>query len=274
MSGAEAELRMLEELRHADRDRFLCAVAAPAGLRADLATLYTFNAELAGIADKVSEQMLGLIRLQWWRDALDEVAAGKGHRHHLVQALADLIARRHLDVALLRGLIDARERDVGGETPADLAELAAYADASAGALAELALQICLPQPTQDQRRTARAAGTAYGLVGLARATIYLARHRRVLLPDVDRDALLNLRPDPGVARMIELVCGRASALLAAARKEKLPRAGVPALFPGRLAAAQLESLRADRYDPVAVGGRAPSGLDIWRLVLARLWGRI
>jgi phytoene synthase len=274
MSGADTELRTLEELRQTDRDRFLCAVAAPAALHTDLATLYTFNAELAGIADKVSEQMLGLIRLQWWRDALDEIAAGRGHRHHLVQALADLIARRQLDIVLLRSLIDARERDVGGETPADLAELEAYAGASAGALAELALQVCLTQPNQDQRRAARAAGTAYGLVGLARATIYLARHRRVLLPGVDHDALLNLRPGAEVAGVIEQVCGRASILLAAARKEKLPRAAVPALFPGRLAAAQLERLRADRYDPVAVGGRAPSGLDIWRLVLARGWGRI
>jgi len=274
MSGADTELRTLEELRQTDRDRFLCAVAAPAALRTDLATLYTFNAELAGIADKVSEQMLGLIRLQWWRDALDEILAGKGHRHHLVQALADIMARRRLDVALLRSLIDARERDVGDETPPDLAALEAHADASAGALAELALQICLSRPAEDQRRAARAAGAAYGLVGLARSTIYLARHRRVLLPGVDRDALLNLRPGPEVAHVIEQVCGRASTLLAAARKEKLPRAGVPALFPGRLAAAQLERLRADRYDPVAVGGRAPSGLDIWRLVLARGWGRI
>ncbi|MBI2254158.1 MAG: squalene/phytoene synthase family protein [Proteobacteria bacterium] len=274
MSEAETELRALEELRRTDRDRFLCAVAAPVALRADLVTLYTFNAEIAGIADKVSEQMLGLIRLQWWRDALDEIRAGKGHRHHLVQALADLITRRHLDAALLRSLVDARERDVAGETPADHAELEAYADASAGALAELALQVCLKRPAQDQRRAARAAGSAYGLVGVARATIYLARHRRVLLPGVDRDALLNLRPGPDVALAIEQVCTRASALLAAARKAKLPPAAMPALFPGRLAAAQLESLRADRYDPVTAGGRAPSGLDIWRLVLARLWGRI
>ncbi|MDY0870452.1 squalene/phytoene synthase family protein [Dongia rigui] len=274
MSEAETELRVLEELRRADRDRFLCAIAAPAALRRDLATLYALNAELAGIADKVSEKMLGLIRLQWWRDALDDVAAGRGHRHHLVQELADLIERRHLDVALLRSLIDARERDVEAATPADLAELEGYAAASAGALAELALSVCTGAPPEAQRLAARQVGTAYGLVGIARATVYLAQHRRVMLPGVDHDKLLALQPGADVAVAVELVCHRASALLAAARKERLPRAAIPALFPGRLAAAQLERLRRHGYDPVAVGGRAPSGLDIWRLVLARGWGRI
>lgn len=274
MTGAESQLRVLEELRSADRDRFLCAIAAPAHVHADLATLYAFNAELAGIADKVSEQMLGLIRLQWWRDALNDVAAGKGHRHHLVQELADLIKRRQLDMALLRGLIDARERDVEAVTPVDLAELEGHASASAGALAELAAFVCVAAPSENTRLAARQAGTAYGLVGIARATDYLARRHRVMLPDVGRDRLIALQPGPDVARAVEQVCERAAALLAAARQVRVPRRAVPALFPGRLAAAQLERLRRHGYDPFAVGGRAPSGLDIWRLVLARGWGRI
>ncbi len=69
-------VRALEALQRADRDRYLCALAAPAQLRPDLVTLYAFNAELAGIADKVSETMLGLIRLQWWRDALEDRGGG------------------------------------------------------------------------------------------------------------------------------------------------------------------------------------------------------
>ena len=43
------------------------------------------------------------------RDALDDIAAGKGHRHHLVGELADLVARRRLSAADLAGLIDARD---------------------------------------------------------------------------------------------------------------------------------------------------------------------
>jgi len=282
MSKGEADLvRALEALRPLDRDRFLCALAAPAALRADLVTVYAFNAELAGIADKVSESMLGLIRLQWWRDALADIAAGRGHRHHLVQALGDLVARRGVSIALLAQLIDARERDVEGRQPADLAELESYASASAGTLCELALEICAPTPPAAWREAARAAGTAYGLTGILRATPYLAQHRRILLPlqemagaDLSPDRLLELKPGAALQPVVQSVARRAGDLLAAARKERLPRKAMPALFPARLAAAQLERLRRHGYDPFAAGSSTPSGLNIWRLIAARWLGRI
>jgi NADH dehydrogenase [ubiquinone] 1 alpha subcomplex assembly factor 6 len=282
MSRGEVDLvHALEALRGADRDRFLCALAAPAALRGDLVTLYAFNAELAGIADKVSESMLGLIRLQWWRDALADIAAGRGHRHHLVQALGDVVARRGLSPALLVQLIDARERDVEGNQPADLAELESYAAASAGTLAELALEICAAEPMAAWRAAARAAGTAYGLTGTLRATPYLAQHRRIMLPaaemgeaELSPDSLLELKPGAALQPVVQSVAQRAGTLLAAARKERLPRRAMPALFPGRLAAAQLERLRRHGYDPFVAGSSTPSGLNIWRLVGARWLGRI
>ncbi|WP_374308569.1 squalene/phytoene synthase family protein [Dongia sp.] len=281
IAKGEHRLRALEELRRTDRDRFLCAIAAPADLRLDLATLYAFNAELAGIADKVSEPMLGLIRLQWWRDALDDLAAGRPHRHHLVQDLADLVARRGLRLDLLRGLVDARERDVEATQPDDLAALEAYAGATAGVLAELALEICLADATEAWRVTARRIGTAYGLVGILRATPYLARNRRILLParelvaaGVAREQLLEFKPGPQLQPVVRQVAARAGDMLAAARRERLPRRAVAALFPGRLAVAQLEQLRRHGYDPFAAGSAAPSGLNIWRLLAARGLGRI
>lgn len=273
--------RALEELKRADRDRFLCALAAPSGLRPDLVTLYAFNAELAGIADKVSEPMLGLIRLQWWRDALQDIAAGRGHRHHLVQDLAGIVTRRGLKIDHLNSLIDARGRDVEAAQPADLAELESYAEATAGRLCELALEICVAAPNGEWRKTARMAGTAYGLVGIVRATPYLARHRRIMLPATEMadaglspDLMLELKPGAAIRPVVQNVAQRAADLLAAARKGRLPRSAVAALFPGRLAAAQLERLRRHGYDPFAPGSLAPSGLDIWRLILARWLGRI
>lgn len=273
--------RALEALQRADRDRYLCALAAPAALRPDLVTLYAFNAELAGIADKVSETMLGLIRLQWWRDALADIAAGRPHRHHLVQDLADAVKRHNLSIALLNGLIDARGRDVEAEQPADFAELEAYAAGTAGTLCELALECCVSGPTEAQRGAARSAGTAYGLIGIARATPYLTHHRRIMLPKhemeaagLSADRLLEFKPGPAIQPVVQGIADHAAGLLAAARKHRLPRRAMAALFPGRLAAAQLERLRRHRYDPFAPASSAPSGLNIWRLMSARWLGRI
>jgi phytoene synthase len=281
-NGPEGNLaRELEALQRADRDRYLCALAAPSELRPGLVTLYAFNAELAGIADKVSEEMLGLIRLQWWRDALDDVAAGRAHRHHLVQDLAGAVKRRGLSLDLLGRLIDARERDVEARQPADLAELEAYAAATAGTLCELALESCVQAPRVEWRQAARNAGTAYGLIGIARATPYLAHHRRIMLPaqemalaGLSSDLLLELKPGTAIQPVVAGIVARAADLLAAARKQRLPRLATPALFPGRLAAAQLERLRRHSYDPFAPASSTPSGLNIWRLMSARWLGRI
>jgi phytoene synthase len=225
--------------------------------------------------------MLGLIRLQWWRDALRDIAAGRGHRHHLVQDLAGLTARRGVTVDLLTALVNARERDVASTQPQNLAELEDYAAATAGTLCELALEICAKSPAEGWRAAARSAGAAYGLVGIARATPYLAHHRRILLParemaeaGLSAEALLELKPGTAIQAVVEVVSRRAAELLAAARKQRLPREATAALFPARLAAAQLERLRRHSYDPFTAGSMAPSGLNIWRLMSARWLGRV
>lgn len=284
MSAPQAENAGNEDslavLRRSDRDRFLCVLAAPARYRADLATLYLFNAEIAGIAEKVREPMLGLIRLQWWRDALAEIAAGRPHRHHLVQTLADIAARTGLDPLRLSAMLDARERDIDPAAPADLTALEDYAAATAGALAEAALDICRHGSPSDLRQAVRQAGTAYGLIGLLRATPYLARRRIVRLPAAEMaaagssiDLLCDLRPDAQLKLVVARVAERADNLLAESRKVRPDSAAIAAFLPAKLARLQLERLRRHGYDPFAPAADLGSGLDIWRLLTTRYTGR-
>ena len=65
-----------EAVRRHDRERYLTALFAPSDRREDLLALYAFNLEVARTRESVREAMLGQIRLQWWRDALDEIQAG------------------------------------------------------------------------------------------------------------------------------------------------------------------------------------------------------
>ena len=113
------------EVRRADYDRFLAALFAPAPAREGLFALYAFNHEVAKVRETVSEPMLGQIRLQWWREAIDGLYAGKARAHPVVEALArdarvreGGLSRAHFD-----RLIDAREFDLAGRAPATLAEL-------------------------------------------------------------------------------------------------------------------------------------------------------
>ena len=66
----------LSALRDSDRDRYLACLLSPADKRGPLSALYAFHAEIARIRDLVREPLPGEIRLQWWRDVLDDPRAG------------------------------------------------------------------------------------------------------------------------------------------------------------------------------------------------------
>src|SRR5260221_10593467 len=68
---------VLDEVRAADRDRFLAALFAPEPQRRDLLGLLAFDHELARTRAVTREPMMARIRLQWWREAVTE-AAGSG----------------------------------------------------------------------------------------------------------------------------------------------------------------------------------------------------
>ena len=78
---------LLDLVRAADRDRYLAALYAPEDKRADLRALYAFNAEIAGVRDRVSQALPGEIRLQWWRDVIAAKDAGTEAGHPVADAL-------------------------------------------------------------------------------------------------------------------------------------------------------------------------------------------
>ena len=59
-----------------DPVRFRAAMASPMAARRVLFPLYAFNLEVARAPWVTQEPMIARMRLQWWRDALAEIAAG------------------------------------------------------------------------------------------------------------------------------------------------------------------------------------------------------
>ena len=78
-------------VRQHDHDRFLCSLFAPSEKREGLFALYAVNSEIARTREIVSEPMLGLIRLQWWREAIDSVYSDTPREHEVVKALHTLV---------------------------------------------------------------------------------------------------------------------------------------------------------------------------------------
>ena len=154
----------------------------------------------------VREAMLGQVRLQWWREALDEVYAGKApRRHETVAPLAEAIRRRALPRGPFDRLLLARERDLDEAPISTMVELETYADGTSGELIGLALAVLgVDDPEVHER--GRRIGRGYALTGILRAVVFHARQRRCLLPSdilarhgADADAVMTMTRSPAIA---------------------------------------------------------------------------
>ena len=147
-----AHAYVLEEVRRADRDRFLGALFAPMPARAGLLALLAFDHELARTRIVTREPMLARIRLEWWREAVAEATgSGPPRAQPVAEALAETARRHGLTAEALVALVDAREEEIDG--PLDVLR-------TGHALADLQLAV-LGVTGQASREAARAVGAAW-----------------------------------------------------------------------------------------------------------------
>ena len=258
-------------VRRADYDRYLAALFAPATMRPHLFALYAFNYEVAKTAGSVSQPVMGQIRLQWWREAVEEIYAGRARNHEVVRALAETAQARDLPRALLDEMIDARENDLD-ETPfEDWGSLEAYADATSGHVMRLAARILGAGTGLDD--AAREAGIAYALIGLLRAFPFHAGRRRLMLPaealravSLSPEQVLSGAMDAKVTALFGLVAQRAREHLRIVREARVPRAFLPALLPAALVPIYLKILTRPGFNPF----RDPADVAVHRRQLAML----
>lgn len=249
----------LDTVRTQDHDRWLTLQFAAADDRPALAALYAFNHEVAKTRETVSEPMLGQIRLEWWRESLDGIAAGQPRKHPVVEALG-AVHRDNMHALPLdgmRALIDAREQDLLDRGPADFDALIAYADATGGRLGTLAVTLCGAEDSAALEAASNV-GRAWALTGLLRALAFQAAMQRTPLPDAElqqlgiaRETLFRGAFSPELTPLIQRMAEAATDAIAAARSHRHdipPRARNPLLL-APLAAGYLKTLARADWDP-------------------------
>ncbi len=216
-------------VQRGDPERFMAAMAAPVAARRVLFPLYAFNLEVARAPWVTQEPMIAEMRLQWWRDALAEIAAGGPvRRHEVVTPLAAVLAPEQ--AAALDGLVAARRWDIYREPFEDAAHLEQYLEATAGTLIAVAAQAL--GPAEDE--VLRDFGSASGLANWLRAVPELAARGRVPLLDGTPEGVRALARQ-GLARLAR----------ARAARRAVSRAAAPALLAGWQAGPVLRAAVAD-----------------------------
>lgn len=233
-------------VQRADPDRFLAVMAAPVAARRVLFPLYAMNVEVSRAPWVTAEPMIAEMRLQWWRDALAEIAGGGAvRRHEVVTPLAAVLAPDL--AALLDGLVAARRWDIWRDPFEDAAHLDRYLDATSGSLLLAAARAL----GAAEEGVVRDFGYALGLANWLRAVPELEAQGRIPLLDGTPDGVQALARR-GLERL-----ARARAARGAVSRQAAPAmlAGwqVAAVLqraartPGRVASGQLE--------PGALSGR-------------------
>jgi len=166
-------------VRKTDADRFLLGLMTPRAHRDALWALFAFNQEIAKTREVVSETTIGLIRLQWWRDAIKEIYEGAQVReHYVVEALSEAIKTYDLPRDLFDNLIYAREFDLEGVAPANKAGLLNYCDFTNTPLNTLVLKV-LSQ--EEDLETITQISKNYALIGIIRSLLNMLSQRRVYI---------------------------------------------------------------------------------------------
>jgi len=162
--GGDGNEGCLDLLARHDEDLFLSLRYALPGDRERLAALFALQAELRRVPHLVSEPQLGEIRLQWWREAVANVAAGGGGRGHpVVGALKASGAVTTRAAALIERMIEARARMLYAPEFSSLEDLADYLAEAEAPLAALAAGDDADCPEEELI----AAGKAYALARFA-----------------------------------------------------------------------------------------------------------
>ncbi len=236
-----------------DPDRFLAVMAAPVPVRARLLPLYAFNLEVARAPWVTQEPLIAEMRLQWWRDVVENSASGAAKAHEVAGPLHALIRDFGLPVAVLDRLIAARRWDIHREPHAGAEGLGAYLeDTGAGLMWLAARALGAPEAAEAP---IRAYGWATAAAGYLRAAPELAARGRQPLPEGLSPQELARR---GLARLAE----------ARSARKAVPRAVAPALLAGWQTEGLLRQVVTGVSSP-----ELPEATRRWRLMWQAFTGR-
>ena len=239
-----------DQVRRAEPDLWLTSrlVSEPAA-RSALIALYAVHVELSKVAAAASNPLAGEIRLAWWREEVEAMAASRPLGHPALQALQGAPGMDHTALDLM---IEARHLELELRPFADEAVLVAYFDGVDGALMRAASGLL-----------GAGFGAPFTHIGRAWGWARLMRERAAWRAR-GRDWAPSAWGEASAAELAAHVRHRVTDALAAAKGElaALPVSAFPAVAYATLAASYAR-------------GRNPSELEKrGRLIWASLRGRI
>lgn len=256
---AENTKLVMETVRAADHDRYLSVLYAPDNKRDALFSLYAFNAEIAGIRDRIHEALPGEVRLQWWRDVIAAEEDRTQIGHPVADALRAAISAHRLPKAAFDNMLEARIFDLYDDPMPSRTDLEGYCGETAAALIQLAAIVLDPVQAPRFAELAGRAGCAQAMTGLL-LLLPLHRKRGQCFVPADILAAAGSSPQefvtgdggPGAERAVAAMIALAREHLSAFEQGTfaLPVSLRPAFLPLALTRAYLDKMDGSRHSPL------------------------
>lgn len=268
--------------RDGEPDRYLAALLAPAPRREALLALAAYAAEVARVPFlAVREPAMGEIRLQWWRDALEQPKDARTG-HAVADAVRAAVATCGLPAAAVASLIDGHSEALDPAPPADEAALRDRLWKTEGLQFLLVGRILGQEGGAAAEAASAAAGHAYGLTRvlwtlpriLSLGRIPLAQPHLVAAGLTPEELLAG--PDEAKARLLMANCiGQARDSLDTARRcvSALPATSRAAFLPLAVVGPYLRVLERPGRDLTRVEARLAPLVRVCRIGAAHVLGR-
>ena len=221
-------------------------MAAPVEARRVLFPLYAFNVEIARAPWVTEEPLIAEMRLQWWRDALEEISEGRPVRKHEVTTpLAETLQRS--DAEALDEAVQSRRWDIYRDAFEDEDHFETYLRNTGGLLMWTAARSLGAETNSAE--PVLALGSATALVRFLQAVPALEARGRIPLVDGREEAIKAL-----ATASLERLPERKSL------RKSLPHSAMAALLEGWQTKPLLKQIASD---PARVG-RGAIGLSEFR----------
>lgn len=269
MTPADAELRFPNAATPLGSAKYYSLRFAPAPRRSDLALILLWHWELWRIRDDCRDPGVARLKLDWWRQELQEARLGRG-QHPISPALGEVIHRYALPSAPFLGMTDAVEQDILRTPYRQFSELMDYARLAAGGAMELISRIT--GADEEETRIAQELGIGIRLVEIVQELGGDLRRQRCYLP-TESLKQVGLRPDelttPGAAPALKSLLTAFSAQiqrhqeLALERSRAARRRLGPALALAAIAHATLKEIRDSDYPVLQQHIRLTPWRSLW-----------
>ncbi|XP_008429015.1 NADH dehydrogenase (ubiquinone) complex I, assembly factor 6 isoform X2 [Poecilia reticulata] len=239
-----------------DYEGFLSCLLLPEEARRSSLALRAFNVELAQVKDSVSQKTIGLMRMQFWKTAIEEIYRDDPPNQPVSTELWKAVKTHGLTKRWLMRIVTEREKDLDDRAYRNLQELEKYSENTQSSLLYLLLE-CLGVKNVHADHAASHIGKAQGIATCLRATPYNSSRRKVYLPmdicmlhGASQEDFIRGSREKNVRDVVFDIASQAHVHLEHARSfsHNVPAAATPAFLPTVVLEDYLQRVRKADFD--------------------------